>query len=105
MNMTYDDIMKISDIGLKEQELKIYYISKIKIEEWFLDNSEEQIVRFANRIEHKKNNKLHKLDGPAIVYTDSRKLYYIDGVPYLKDEWEKKSKPILRKMKFTKIVK
>lgn len=38
---------------------------------------------------HFKNGFWHSLSGPAIIYRDGDKRYYICGMPYTKEDWER----------------
>lgn len=37
---------------------------------------------------HYKNDVLHNPDGPAVIWLDGQKKYWIEGVQYTKDEFE-----------------
>jgi hypothetical protein len=38
---------------------------------------------------HKQNGVNHRLDGPAVEYPDGTKLYYIRGIKYSFEEWNR----------------
>lgn len=68
---------------------KNFYINEIKVCEWLEDFEGNQIHRFSNRIEYKKNYKLHRIGGPAIEFHDnSNPKYYVEGVNYTEDEYK-----------------
>lgn len=100
--MEYDKILEIKDNSERTEKLKNYYINDININNW-LCNNDIQMIEFNNRIEYKKDNKYHNLDGPAIQYKldadNSRGIYYINGILMVKDVWENESKQLLRKLK------
>ena len=58
----------------------------------WLSCNEVQIIRFRDRIEHRKNREKHDLLGPAVVWFDGIEEYYIEGVFYDKESWLKESK-------------
>ena len=101
--MTYDEIMTSLDLGEKEEQLIKYYIEDVKVLEWLQDDAETQIIFFKDRIETKKQGKLHSLKRPAIKYKDGSGHYYIEGELYEKDEWEIASKKIKRLLVLDKI--
>lgn len=41
-------------------------------------------------IEWFQNGKWHRLDGPALEYTDGTKSYWIEGVKYSYEDWKRK---------------
>ena len=41
-----------------------------------------------------QNDKLHRLDGPAIERVDGTKYWYLDGIPYTEEEFEAKTNPV-----------
>jgi hypothetical protein len=36
-----------------------------------------------------QNGKCHRLDGPAVEWTNNRKYWYIEGVGYIKEEYDR----------------
>jgi len=67
---------------------KDFYINKIKVIEWLESSGGNQIHRFRDRLEYKKNYNLHREDGPAIEYNDNlNNKYYIEGERYTEDEF------------------
>jgi len=41
----------------------------------------------------KLNGKLHREDGPAVVYTNGRKTWYLEDKKYTEEEFNKKMNP------------
>lgn len=67
---------------------KKFYIEKIGVLEWLKSNDEYQKHRFTNRIEYKKNYKLHREDGPAIEFFDGTgNQYYNEGNRITEEEF------------------
>lgn len=74
---------------MKKKIDKDFYINEIKVCEWLESFEENQIHRFSDRIEYKKNYKLHRIDGPAIEFHDkTNPRYYVDGVNYTEAEYK-----------------
>lgn len=44
-------------------------------------------VRSSGEVEYKINGRLHRLDGPARIYANGRKAYYVDGIEILAEEF------------------
>jgi len=74
---------------------KDFYINNIKILSW-MANDKYQKIRFKDRIEYKKDGKLHRLDGPSIEFfsNNTEDLYYIDGEKLTLKNFKKISKTI-----------
>jgi len=71
----------------KEKDIN-FYINEIEVESW-LTNDEDQFISFVDRVEYRHKNKLHRLNGPAIVFHNNiGDQYYIDGEKLSKDEWD-----------------
>ena len=101
----FDEIESLKNENQKNIKLKDFYESKVKVNEWLI-NDKNQIIKFRNRTEYKKNGIYHRLNGPAIEYKDSieNNLYYYKGVKYPnKEEWEKVTIKELRKIKIKKL--
>ena len=104
--MTYDEIMKMSDLTEKYDELEKYYIEEIDVLDWLKDTEETQKILFSDRFEVKKNGEYHNLRGPAIKYKNGNDAYWIDGAYYQdKSEWEKISTKLKRQKIMTDLVK
>ena len=98
--MTYDEIMKLSDIKEKEEKLKEFYINEIGVEDWLVEKSKEQKIRFKDRWEYKQDGVYHRLTGPAIdFHSNSRGFYYLFGEAMNETEWKPKAQIILREKK------
>ena len=100
--MNYDDILNIKDVSERQEKFKEFYINDIGINDW-LCNTDNQSIDFVDRIEYKKDNKYHRLEGPAIAYKDdeknSRGIYYIYGELMTEEVWKANANQILRKLK------
>jgi hypothetical protein len=103
--MTYDEIMTISDLKEKEQKLKEFYETEIRVNEWLIDNSRFQKIRFKDRWEYKENGLYHRLNGPAIEFHNgNRGFYYIYGEAMGETEWRPKANQLLREKKLTRTI-
>lgn len=73
----------------KKENTRDFYINEIGVDKWLCVDEGNQIHRYRDRIEYKKNYVLHRTDGPAIEYLDNLKnQYYIEGVKYSEDEFK-----------------
>lgn len=98
--MTYEEIMKISNIEEKQQKLIEFYKNEIDIEDWLVDKSETQKIRFKDRWEYKMNGVYHRLTGPAIDYNnDTTDYYYIFGEMMDETTWKLLAQKLLREKK------
>ena len=103
--MTYDEIMTLSDPKEKEEKLKVFYEQEIKVNEWLIDDTKYQKIRFKDRWEYKENGVYHRLNGPAIEFHNGNKgFFYIYGEVMSETEWRPKVNQILKKKKLTRIV-
>lgn len=61
---------------------------------------------FEDHVEyHNEDGKLHRLDGPAVEWNDGGKEWWINGVPYIEDEFNKKiNKPDILKEELKTII-
>jgi hypothetical protein len=89
----------------KKDKFVDYYTNKIHIDKWLTNEPSNSIIIFKDRKEYKKFNKYHRLNGPAIDFSDETKdQYFYKGVFYdNKTEWEKATTKELRKIKLKKI--
>jgi len=104
--MTEFDTIDSMKNGVEKNEKFIkYYNENVKIDDWLTNNSKNSIIIFKDRTEYKKNNILHRLNGPAIDYNDeSKNKYYYKGVLFEnKLEWNKATLRELRKIKLKKL--
>ena len=103
--MTYEEIMKMSDIVEKEIQLIKFYQEEIGIDDWLVENTEVQKIRFKDRWEYKLNGKLHRLTGPAIEFHNgTRGFYYIFGESFNEMDWKPKAQKLLREKKLKRAV-
>ena len=85
--MIFEDLYKIDNPEEKEAKTIDFYLTEIKVDKWIKPFS-ESVIRFQDRKEYRKDNKLHRLNGPAIEYHSSKKgIYYIDGKKIEYNEW------------------
>jgi hypothetical protein len=77
---------------MKKKEKKIldrdFYVNEIGVLDWLYDENKLQKIRLEREgcFKYKKNNKLHRNEGPAVEYFDGTgNLYYLHGE---KVEWE-----------------
>ena len=85
--MIYEDLYKINNPEEKEAKTIEFYLNEVKVDKW-IKFFPESVFRFHDRKEYRKNNKLHRLDGPAIEYNDTNsKVYFIDGEEVGYNEW------------------
>jgi hypothetical protein len=98
--MTYNEIMKISNIEEKELELKNFYINEINVNDWLLEKTKNQKIKFKDRYEYKMNGEYHCITGPAIDFDNEEKnIYYIYGKTYIKNDWMPIATKMLREKK------
>lgn len=43
-------------------------------------------------IRYVKDNKLHNSEGPALIHPDGKEEYFLNGIPYTKDEYKQVKK-------------
>lgn len=66
-----------------------FYIEEIGVLNWLKSTDEFQTHRFNNRIEYKKNYKLHREDGPAIeFFSGIGNQFYIDNSLMTDEEYK-----------------
>ena len=82
-----------------------YYKNDINIDLWLNNSSKNSIIKFKDRTEYKKNNRYHRLNGPAIDYDDDTKnKYYYNGELFEnKEAWLKAAIKEVRKIKLKKL--
>jgi len=100
-----NNIESIKDKQEKSNKLIDYYINDVNIESWLNNNEKITIINFKDRVEYKKFNKYHRLNGPAIDYNnDSLDKYYYKGKNYdSKEEWLKVTTKELRRIKIKRL--
>lgn len=104
--MNFEDIISLKEGTEKQSKLKEWYTNNVCILKWMDKPYKNSIIRFHDRIEYKKNGKYHRLNGPAIEYTNDQteNKYYFNGKYYKdKDEWLSVTKKILRKLKLKQL--
>jgi len=97
--------MTLSDPKEKEEKLKIFYEQEIKVNEWLVDDTIYQKIRFKDRWEYKENGVYHRLNGPAIEFHNvKRGFFYLYGESMDEIEWRPKANQLLREKKLTRAV-
>ena len=101
----FEEIDSMKKGSERNAKLKEYYKEKVKVDSWITNISKNSIINFKDRIEYKKNNIYHRLNGPAIDYKDEKlDKYYYKGVYYENiEEWKKVTLKELRKIKLKKL--
>ena len=101
----FDEIDSMKKGSERTEKFKEYYKEKVKIDSWITNTSKNSIINFKDRVEYKKNNEYHRLNGPAIDYKDENKnKYYYKGVLYEKiEEWKKVTLKEVRKIKLKRL--
>lgn len=101
----FDDIDSLKKGSEKTEKLVEYYTEDVQVESWLTNSSRNSIINFKDRIEFKKNNLYHRLNGPAIDYKDDKKdKYYYKGELFeSKKDWEKITIKELRRIKIKKL--
>jgi len=104
--MTYDEINQLSDVKVKEEKLKEFYIDQVGVNEWLEDKTKVQKIRFKDRWEYKLNGQYHRLNGPAIdFHNGNRGFYYIFGEAMNETDWRPKAQKLLRDKKLERVLK
>ena len=105
--MTYDEIMTISDIEKKEEKLIEFYTKEIGVNEWLVDDTKNQKIRFKDRFEYKTDGVYHRLTGPAIDFHDKSKrgFYYLFGESMNEMDWKPIAQKYLREKKLKRTLK
>lgn len=101
----FDEIDSMKIGSDKNEKLKIYYTDKVKIDSWLTNSAKNSIINFKDRTEYKKNNKYHRINGPAIDFKDEKlNKYFYNGTEFAtKEEWEKVALKEVRKIKIKKL--
>jgi len=103
----FDEINSLKEGTEKRDKLINFYKDTVKINEWLNVTNKNSIIHFKDRVEYKKNNQYHRLNGPAIDYdNDDKNQYYYKGKLYtLKEDWLKISQKEVRRTKLKKLKK
>ena len=103
----FDEINSLKEGTEKLDKLINFYKVTVKINEWLNGTNKNSIIHFKDRIEYKRNNQYHRLNGPAIDYeNEDKNKYYYKGILYnSKDEWLKITQKEVRKTKLKRIKK
>ena len=104
--MDFDEMMGLSESDEKTKKLINWYKDEIQTKNWLNSGQKNSIIKFKDKIEYKKNGKLHRLNGPAIEYIQdaTKSKYYYKGMHYEdKNEWLKVTVKELRKLKLKQI--
>ena len=101
----FDEIDSLKNGKDKTEKLIKYYKEKAKIDLWLTNSFKNSIINFKDRIEYKKNNQYHRLNGPAIDYKDEKldKYYYKGELFETKEEWNKSAIKEIRKIKIKRL--
>ena len=75
----FDDIDSLKKGTEKNTKLIEYYTEDVQVDSWLTNSAKNSIINFKDRIEFKKNNLYHRLNGPAIDYNDGSKLWFFNG--------------------------
>lgn len=104
--MTLDEINS-KNAETRNKLLIEYYKNQINIDSWLFYDSKYSIIRFKNRIEYKKSNQYHRLNGPAIDFNDEKlDQYYFKGILYKnEEEWKNVTLKEIRKYKIKNLLK
>lgn len=109
--MEFEDIISLKEGKDKRNKLKKWYTDDVNISKWLTNPFKNCIIRYHDRVEYKKNNVFHRLNGPAIEYwgdgkqTTEDKYYYRGKLFEDKEEWLKITMKELRKLKLKQIEK
>lgn len=103
----FDEINSLKEGTEKRDKLINFYKNSVKINEWLNIENKNSIIHFKDRIEYKKNNQYHRLNGPAIDYEniDKDKYYYKGKLYDSKNEWLKITQKEVRKIKLKRLKK
>jgi hypothetical protein len=101
----FDKIDSLKNGTEKTTKLIEYYKETVKINEWLTNTFKTSIINFKDRIEYKKHNLYHRLNGPAIDFNDEKldKYYYRGKLFETKNEWQKATIKEVRKIKIKKL--
>jgi len=106
--MKFEDLYEIDNPEEKKAKTIEFYLREVKVDKW-MKHFPQSVFRFKDRQEYRKNNKLHRLDGPAIEYYDNQtitinsKVYFIDGEEIGYNDWLILSKRMKLNKKLKKI--
>jgi len=106
--MNYEDIISLKEGKEKQNKLIEWYTNDVNISKWLTNPFKNCIIRYHDRVEYKKNDVFHRLNGPAIEYqgdgqTTEDKYYYRGKCYDDKEEWLKVTMKELRKLKLKQI--
>jgi hypothetical protein len=101
----FDNIISLKNDKEKKDKLILYYKNEVNVDEWLTISNNISIINFKDRVEYKKFNKYHRLNGPAIDYNNEElNKYYYRGIKYdNKNDWEKVTIKEMRKIKIKKL--
>lgn len=114
--MNFDEIISLKEGDEKNEKLREWYINEVKVTEWINNPFKNNIIKYHDRTEYKKNGKYHRLNGPAIEHitysgysggkSSGEDKYYYNGKLYDNvKEWKKATIKELRKLKLRKLKK
>lgn len=94
--MTFQEILKITNLEKKEAELIKYYLEEVEIMNWLQDNTKHRKILYSDRTEYRTDNMLHNIKGPAVEKNNGEKYYYINGEKLSQKDWETITKTLKR---------
>ncbi len=107
--MKFEEILSLKEGKDKQDKLKKWYTNDVNISKWLNNPIKNSIIQYKDRTEYKKNNKFHRLNGPAIEYRDTdnqttEDKYYYNGKLYNdKESWLSITRKELRRLKLKQI--
>ena len=107
--MEFEEIISLKEGEEKHKKLIEWYTNNVNISKWLTNPFKNCIIRYHDRIEYKKNDVFHRLNGPALEYqgvdgqTTEDKYYYRGKCYDNKEEWLKVTMKELRKLKLKQI--
>jgi len=82
-NISFEDYTKLSD---EERKAKPFYVIKQPISLWY--NNQKNFLTISSYI---LNKKYHREDGPARIYSNGNKFWYLNNVEYSFEEFLEKT--------------
>ena len=97
--MTYEEILAITDLKLRDEKLKGFYIDEIRVLDWLMFDGSKQKISFADRKEFKENYVFHNYYDASIIYDNGNMEYFIEGDRLTKEKWVNISTVKMRELK------
>jgi len=82
-NISFEDFLKLSD---EERKAKPFYVIKQPLSLWY--NNQKKFLTISSYI---LNKKYHREDGPARIYSNGNKFWYLNNVEYSFEEFLEKT--------------